>query len=108
VLSKPGAVPAFAVLTTRSAYRAWLHRDGTFTHVRVVGGTPQRRLRLGVRFGRAPVVGQPRFAGSDAAGDDVITAVIEAMKTIRFDPLTVEGCPVRGLVQMPFQFNLSY
>ncbi len=196
----------FAVLTMRSAYRAWLHRDGTFTLVRVVGGTrdaafdsafiaavrqlsesrelpdavspaatfagdsldvrllvtpdfislrpgtpsrlpegvnPLVQMRLPIvrvtqqlspsPNNRAPhypeVLRLARMQGDllfefvvgpsglvDPASVQVlkggatefITAVNDELPKYRFKPLMVEGCAVRALVFMPFQFNLTY
>lgn len=196
---------ARAVLTLQGFYRATLHRDGTFSRVRAVGGTrntgfdaafidalqqlsqsgalpelaasaatfsgdsmdvrfvvvpdaislkpgiagqpaagitPLIQMRLPIRhitksmepkrgnqpplyppeLRRANVTGQTLFEFVvDAAGQvdvtsvqvqsataaEFVESVFAALPKLRFDPLFVEGCPVRVLARMPFQFDLT-
>ncbi len=41
-----------------------------------------------------------------ATAAEFVESVFETLPRLRFDPLLVEGCPVRSLARMPFQFNL--
>ena len=42
-----------------------------------------------------------------ATAEEFVESVFETLPKLRFDPLFVEGCPVRAFERMPFRFNLA-
>jgi TonB family protein len=42
-----------------------------------------------------------------ATAEPFIRAVLDALPAMRFFPLTVEGCPVAGVAEMPFTFSVT-